>query len=173
MGVITTIDFTILHFIKDHTRNKVLDKTMPIISRLGDFGLIWICSALSLLAFPHYRRYVPFFFFSLIASFLIGEVVLKTLIGRTRPCNIESVSLLINQPQDFSFPSGHSMSSFAVSTFLWHINHDIGNVAIVMATLIALSRLYLFVHYPTDVIAGSILGRIVGYLFYHLTIMVY
>ena len=100
---------------------------------------------------------------SLAAGGLIGNVVLKNLVMRDRPCWIdESVRLLIQNPKDFSFPSGHTLASFetAVSIFLY--NRKWGVPVIVLASVIALSRLYLFVHFPTDVFAGIAIGSIVA-----------
>ena len=101
---------------------------------------------------------------SLAVGFIVGNVVLKNLIARQRPCWLDqTVALLIENPRDFSFPSGHSLASFegAVSIFLY--DKKWGGAAIVLAAFIAFSRLYLFVHFPTDVLAGTILGIFVAF----------
>ncbi len=70
--------------------------------------------------------------------------------------------MLIAVPQDYSFPSGHTMASFAAATVLWHWNRKAGLATYLLAGMIAFSRLYLFVHFPSDVLAGALLGCLVG-----------
>ena len=145
------LEFSILYFIQGlHT--PFLDRFMTAVTSLGDKG--W-------------------FFIVLAAGGLIGNVVLKNLVMRDRPCWIdESVRLLIQNPKDFSFPSGHTLASFetAVSIFLY--NRKWGVPVIVLASVIALSRLYLFVHFPTDVLSGMALGIFIGW-YVHRTIEKY
>ena len=97
--------------------------------------------------------------FSIIIGFLVGNVALKNIFERQRPCWIDpSVPLLVHVPSDFSFPSGHSMASFAGATAIY-LNHKTWGIpALVLAALIGFSRLYLFVHFPTDVLAGTLVG---------------
>ena len=75
-----------------------------------------------------------------------------------------AIQLLIASPTDFSFPSGHTMSSFAAASVIFHANTNMGIMAFVFASLIAFSRLYLYVHYPTDVLAGIVLGILASYV---------
>ncbi|MGL4875433.1 MAG: phosphatase PAP2 family protein, partial [Clostridium sp.] len=99
----------------------------------------------------------------LVLCFLVGNVFMKNFFMRPRPCWIDSsVNLLISIPTDFSFPSGHSMCSFAAATVLYSMNKKIGIASLILAFLIAFSRLYLFVHYPSDVLVGSIIGILLG-----------
>ena len=94
---------------------------------------------------------------------LVGNVCLKNLIARPRPCWLDSsVQLLISSPTDYSFPSGHTLSSAIGATVLTKANHQFGWAAIPLAAAIAFSRLYLFVHYPSDVLAGAVLGVAIG-----------
>jgi undecaprenyl-diphosphatase len=89
--------------------------------------------------------------------------------ARIRPCDINTaISLLISRPLDYSFPSGHTMSSFAAAMVLFLTNKKIGIPALILAAFISLSRLYLYVHFPTDVLAGAVLGI----LFAHLSIKI-
>ena len=173
MDTITTIDFSILHFMNNYLHNGFFDNVMPSFSALGDRGLIWICFAALLLSFPRYRKYVPFLLLSLLLSYVIGEILIKPWVCRIRPCNIEIVPMLIVRPHDFSFPSAHSMTSFSAAVFLWNTHRKVGRVALVMATCIAFSRLYLFVHFPSDVLIGSVLGGVIGYLTYRLAARLY
>ena len=94
---------------------------------------------------------------------LIGNEILKPLIARARPCHIDmAVELLVERPTSFSFPSGHTCSSAVGATVLTLANKKFGYAAIPVAALIAFSRLYVFVHFPTDVLVGAILGITLG-----------
>ena len=95
---------------------------------------------------------------------LVGNVALKNLIARPRPCWVESVPLLIASPTDYSFPSGHTLSSAIAATILTKTDRRFGYAAIPLAALIAFSRLYLYVHWPSDVLAGALLGILIGNL---------
>lgn len=98
---------------------------------------------------------------------LVGNVCLKNLIARPRPCWLDdSVKLLIPIPTDYSFPSGHTLSSVVGATVLTKTNRRFDWAAIPLAALIAFSRLYLFVHYPSDILAGAVLGVAIGLAVY-------
>ena len=89
---------------------------------------------------------------------------MKPLIARERPYNFnEAITLLIDAPIDYSFPSGHTMTSFAAATILYYMNEKLGVAAYALASTIAFSRLYLYVHYPSDVFSGMIIGIILSY----------
>lgn len=97
------------------------------------------------------------------ADVIIGNVLLKNLIAIERPCWInETVNMFISIPQDYSFPSGHTLSSFIVATIIMHHDKRMGIAAYVLASMIAFSRLYLYVHFPSDVLAGVLIGVIIG-----------
>ena len=94
---------------------------------------------------------------------LLCNVMLKPLVGRMRPFTVNTgMELLINAPKDFSFPSGHTAASFAAAFALLFVKNKLWIPSMILASLIAFSRLYLYVHYPTDVLAGILLGLIVG-----------
>jgi undecaprenyl-diphosphatase len=96
-------------------------------------------------------------------------VLAKPLIGRVRPCDVNTaVQLLIARPADFSFPSGHSASSFAAVFALYFRGARLWKPALALAVLIAFSRLYLYVHYPSDVLAGILIGAAIGWFCAHL-----
>ena len=97
-------------------------------------------------------------------TFLVGDVVLKNWIQRPRPFQEMPVELLIPPPESFSFPSGHTSSSFAAASVIYRVRKSWGIAAFILAVLIGFSRLFLFVHYPTDVLAGAVLGLLVGNL---------
>lgn len=159
METILHYDFKILDFIQLNITNPVLDKLMVMFTYLGSGGAIWIILTLMLLIFVKNKKYGLAMALSLILCLLIGNITLKPLIGRIRPCEInDTVNLLIKRPTDASFPSGHTMSSFAAAVSLLYYNKKIGVVALILASMISFSRLYIYVHYPTDILAGIIIG---------------
>lgn len=157
-------EFSVLNFLYGlHT--PLLDSIMVFITRLGDAGILWIVSGLVMLLIPKYRRAGVCVMIALVMDFVIANLVLKPLVARIRPYEyVDFVNLIIAEPKDFSFPSGHSFASFAssVSVFLYHKKS--GAVLIAFAFLIAFSRIYLYVHFPSDVIAGAFMGTAVAFI---------
>ena len=93
----------------------------------------------------------------------MGNLTIKPLVGRLRPFYIvHDIKLLIPEPYGYSFPSGHALSSFAASTVIFLNNKKLGLIALILAIMIAFSRLYLYVHYLSDVLVGALLGVMVG-----------
>ena len=151
------LDWTILHWIQDALVCPALDFLMPKITLLGDGDAVWLLAAAALLITKKYRRYGVLLLVALALGVLTGNLTLKPLIARPRPCWVdESVRLLIPNPTDYSFPSGHTLSSVIDAKF--------GLAAIPLAALIAFSRLYLYVHYPTDILGAAVLGVAIGLL---------
>lgn len=156
------MDFQILYAIQN-MRGPLLDELMPWITFLGDKGWFWILLAAVFLCIRKTRYLGLAMAVSIAAGALVGNLTLKPLIARQRPCWLDqSVALLVANPRDFSFPSGHTLVSFeaAVSIFLYRRRW--GWWALALAALIAFSRLYLFVHFPTDVLAGAVLGTVIA-----------
>lgn len=140
-------------------RCEILDRAMVFISALGNSGIIWIIIGLIMVCLKKYRKCGVAVLIALIACLIFGNGILKNLVGRHRPCWAdESIKLLIAVPRDYSFPSGHTFSSFAATFCIIHFHKKEGIAALVLAVLIAFSRLYLFVHYPTDILGGIVLG---------------
>lgn len=163
MSVITDIDFKILDFIHEHLSCKVLNFLMPKVTFIGNGGIIWILTAVIMLFSTKYRKTGITTGAGLFTGVIIGNVILKNLVARNRPCWInDTVNILISVPQDYSFPSGHTLSSFISATIIMHCNRRIGIIVYVVATMIAFSRLYLYVHFPLDVLAGVLIGIIIG-----------
>ena len=153
------MDLTIVNWIATHLRCPPLDFLMPVITMLGEYGFIWIAVCIFLLARKQTRRMGCACALSLLIAFVCGEIVLKNIVQRARPfTHLPDLTLLIAPPGSFSFPSGHTGSSFAAACSLTLANRRNGWWAIPMAVLIAFSRLYLSVHYPTDILAGALLG---------------
>lgn len=163
MGPITTLDFQILDWIQANLRCIVGDVLFPVITMFGNAGVFWITLTLALAIFPKTRKVAAGMAIALILCGVVGNLTLKPLISRLRPFYTNmNIELLIPMPSDYSFPSGHTMSSFAAAVAIWCRHKKWGVAAIVFAALIAFSRLYLYVHYPSDVLAGLILGVAFG-----------
>ena len=161
-------ELDLLHWFQS-IHNTFLDLVVPKVTMLGDGGWFWIVVTLLLLIIPSYRKIGLQAAISLILTVIICNVILKPSIMRCRPCWLEpDVQLLVKIPHDYSFPSGHSNASFAVATAIFSRNKKIGVPALILAVAIAISRLYVFVHWPTDVIAGSIIGICGGIVSYYI-----
>lgn len=165
-GLITSADFAILNFIQDYIRCDFLDAAMPFLSFIGERGLIWIIAFLPTLFFRKTRSWGIIMILSMGFAFLAGEIIIKNVVCRVRPCYLADIEMLVAMPESYSFPSGHSGSSFAAATALFIMNKKIGVFAYVLAFLIAFSRLYNYVHFPSDVICGIILGVLSALLIY-------
>lgn len=158
------IDDAILFFIHNNLQTAFLDFTMPLVSLLGNSGGVWIVIALALLIPKRTRLTGLNMGVALILCLLIGNLALKPLVARIRPYDVyTNVSLLIPPLTDFSFPSGHTMSSFAAAAVIFMADRRCGAAALAAASLIAFSRLYLFVHYPSDVFAGMVIGTAIAF----------
>lgn len=159
-------EFGILYFLQTLHR-PWLDGVMVCVTSLSNHGMIWIVLAFTLFCFKRTRSMGIGMMISIILGYLIGNIFLKELFARPRPCWLDpSVQLLVKNPLDFSFPSGHSMIAFEGAVSIWLRNRKWGAAALFLAVLTAFSRLYLFVHFPTDVLAGSLLGAVIALLVY-------
>lgn len=137
---------------------------MTLITSLGDHGIFWLLLAAVLFAVPRTRLMGACMLVSIGIGFLLGNVALKNLIARDRPCWLDpTVQLLVQVPRDYSFPSGHTLVSFEGGVTIFMFNRKWGIPALMLAVLIAFSRMYLFVHFPTDVLAGMALGIIIAW----------
>lgn len=145
-----------------------LDKLMIAVTSLGNAGILWIVMAVILLIIPRTRKVGVCMAAALIIDLLITNCVLKNVVARTRPYElVDYVNLLIKKPSDYSFPSGHTAASFAAVTVLFLCRKKmLGAVSSVAAVLIAFSRMYLYVHFPTDILGGIVVGIVSGVLGY-------
>lgn len=160
-------EFLVLDFIKEYIKNPVLDFLMPKITALGNNGAIWIVAAVVLLLIPRFRKGGAALSVGLLMCLIVGNIILKPLIARVRPFDlVDGVTLLIDTPKDFSFPSGHTLSSVVAASILAMIDKRFGYFAIPLAALIAFSRLYLYVHFLTDVLGAAIIGAIISTVIY-------
>lgn len=153
------MEFWILHQLQK-LHGPILDELMVMITFLGDKGWVWIATGLILCAHPRTRPCGIGVLLSLLAGFLLGNCLLKNLVHRSRPCWLAEpeLPLLIAIPGDYSFPSGHTLASVESAVTIYFYRKKWGIAALALAALIGFSRLYLFVHFPTDVLAGLLLG---------------
>lgn len=163
-------DLPVLDWIAANLWNPVLDTLMPLITLLGDAGIFWIAIAVALLFTKKYRKVGLGMAIAMVIGLLVCNVTLKPLVMRPRPYDYQAdvfhriIPLLVERQHDFSFPSGHTIASFEAATVI-AINHKKWGIgALVLAALIAFSRMYLYLHYPTDVLASVVLGIAFAYL---------
>lgn len=173
--MITQIDFKILNLIIDTFKCGFLDFLMPIVTVLGDHGIIPICIGVILLIIPKTRKIGLSMAFAFIYGGLFGNLILKNVVARLRPYDPSYVDslfkegeLLISGLSDFSFPSGHTLILFELAVVLLICLKGkkslIAFFSLFFAFLVAFSRLYLYVHFPSDVLVGMILGTLFGIL---------
>lgn len=164
LQAITNLDLSILLEIQEHLRCGFSDVIFPVLSKLNNAGFIWIVITLVLLYIKKTRTAGLCMAVCLLVNLALGEGILKHLLNRARPFVVHPISqMLIALPTTSSFPSGHTSSSFAAATALLRNHKRAGMAAYVLAGLISFSRLYLYLHYPTDVLGGILLGSCVGW----------
>lgn len=212
--MITGTDLAILDFIRAHMTSPLGDEIMPIITMLGDNGIIWIVMAAVMLLFKRIRKLGVAMAIALMIDVVCCNFIIKPLVARIRPFDVNTaIKLIISAPDDYSFPSGHTAAAFAsfgalffgrkkltgsASSFIgMNVQDDLskhnGSIApvgvqalsysefssakkpvlalqnlwipvLIIAVLIAALRLYLYVHYPTDVLAGAAIGTAFGFI---------
>ena len=147
-------------------RTPFADRAMCLITSLGNGGILWILLAAVLLLIPKTRRAGLVLLTALILDVILCNGILKNVFARIRPCDVNTaIQLLVPRPSDFSFPSGHTAASFAAVSALYFAGEKkLSMAALLPAVLIAFSRLYLYVHYPTDILGGILAGIICGCL---------
>lgn len=146
----------------------LLDKILAFITSLGNAGIIWIVLAVVLLILPKTRKTGIIVAAALLVDLILCNLILKNLVARVRPYDVNTaIAILIKKPLDFSFPSGHTAASFAAMTALFLAKMKKAWIAaLILAVLIAFSRLYFYVHYPTDVLGGAVVGILSGIIGY-------
>ena len=165
-----SFDLPVLDWIQAHLQCGFLDAVMPIVTLFGEGGIFWIAWAVLMLVFPKTRKTGIAMAIALIMGVLICNVTLKPLIGRPRPYDYQlehfgvTIKLLIDAQHDYSFPSGHTIASFEAAVALLLNDKRMGIPAMVIAALVTFSRLYLYVHSPTDVIFSIIVGTAFAFI---------
>lgn len=173
MEALLQMDARILLWIQEYLRNDFLDPIMKFITHLGDDGILWIGLLVILLCIPKTRKTALLGAASLLLTFIITNLCLKPFIARVRPYEvIEGLTRIIEKQSDRSFPSGHTANSMAVGVMLWMISQKYEKLGdkklyfpkaagwffLILSILIGLSRLYVGVHYPTDVLGGALIA---------------
>lgn len=158
------LDGNLLLWIQYHCRTPLLTSFFIVLTHLGDNGGIWVVLSCVLLISKRTRAIGVMSLIALANSFLINNLILKNLVARTRPYEvIQGLTLLIERQTDLSFPSGHTAASFAVAVIIYReLPHRYGIAALILAVSIGFSRLYLGVHYPSDVIGGALSGILIA-----------
>lgn len=147
--------------------HPVLDRMMLFLTTIGEAGMVWIAISLVLVCFPKTRRCGISMMISMVLTYVVGNLLLKNLVARPRPCEVDqSVKLLVKFPWDYSFPSGHTMNGFTAATTIFLSYKKAGLAAYVLAAAVAFSRMYLFVHFPTDVAGGILVGAAAAVMVY-------
>lgn len=173
MEALLQLDGGILIWIQENLRNDLLTPVVTFITHLGDHGYLWIGLLLILLCIPKTRKAGVIGAAALLLTFIVNNLFIKNLVARTRPYMVvEGLTILIERPGEFSFPSGHTANSMCVGAILWMISQQCGRLKdeklyfpkaggwffLVLSVLIGLSRLYVGVHYPTDVLGGALIA---------------
>jgi undecaprenyl-diphosphatase len=165
MTFVEAVDIKILIFIIENVRNPILDNLLYFLTTIGNKGIIWIIISVIMLIKRRTRKVGITILLALLLGLIFGEIILKPTVGRLRPflkyAGFESV---ISNLSSYSFPSGHTTSSFAAAAVIYIKKIKYRMVYIILALLIAFSRIYFTVHYPSDIVGGIILGLICAYL---------
>ncbi|MDO4607995.1 MAG: phosphatase PAP2 family protein [Clostridia bacterium] len=161
MDAINQFEIGILNFIQEHFSCKFLDYFFMIITKFSDEGLGWIALAIVLLCFKKTRKTGICLGVVLIIGEILGNQIIKKLFERPRPYTVNpDFTPIIPKLKSFSFPSGHTRCAVECAMTIFLNNKKWGIAALVFAALTGLSRNYLYMHYPTDVLAGAVLGII-------------
>ena len=160
-----SFDLPILDWIQANLQSPFMDKFMPFITVFGNGGIFWIAWAVLLILFPKTRKTGLGMGFALIMGLIVCNLILKPGVARPRPYDMQAemgvvIDLLVKRSHDFSFPSGHTIASFEAAVVLLLNSKLMGIPAIILAVLVSFSRLYLYVHYPTDVLVSVVLGTL-------------
>jgi len=159
------MELSILHAIQN-IRTPGLDKIMVLIfsTIVGSNGQIWVYLGILAFLFPKTRRCGICMLVSYLLAYFLCDNILKELIARPRPFVVDdSVSMLVKKSSSFSCPSVHSALAFATASAVFFKRKDVGIAALIFAALVGFSRLYFFVHYPTDVLLGAVIGFFIGW----------
>lgn len=155
----------VLLWIQEHMRNDFLTPVLTFLTHLGDHGYFWIALTILFLLLKKTRKVGGLMTCSLLLNTLVNNVLLKNLVARTRPYEVvDGLHRIIEAQSDYSFPSGHTGSAFAVAVVVFLMcPRKIGVPVLVFAFVIAFSRLYVGVHFPTDVLCGILIGIFSGW----------
>ena len=158
-------ELKILNAIQHFFRCPIMDRIICFFNLFGEYGAFWIALALLLLCFKKTRRIGASVALALMIGFAFGNGLLKHLIARPRPFTLNpAVSLAVSKLTDSSFPSGHALACFESAAAVFCFHKKWGAAALLLAAIVGFGRIYLYVHFPSDVLAGALLGIGVGVL---------
>ena len=161
------MELQILHMIQGWHQDW-LSNIMIFFSTIGNAGACWIVLCILLLLIPRTRKCGLTMALAMLLTLVLGNKFIKNVVARPRPCAVDSsVKLLIPFPSEYSFPSGHTSNGFAAAVSIFLFYRKPGIVALIAAGIIAFSRMYLFVHYPTDILGGILLGTLDAMLVFY------
>ena len=163
------LEATILLWIQQYLRCQWLTPIMKGLSLIGDLGAVWILIIVVLFLNKQTRKISLIALTSLLMNLIVCNGLIKPMIGRVRPYErIEVLNILVKEPWDHSFPSGHTSAAFAVAWILYlRFGKKVGIPALILAALISFSRLYVGVHYPSDVLGGIFVGTLMAFVVNH------
>jgi len=148
-----------LHRLWENPLGDAIARTLDF---LGEGGLVFIVLALALLIHPRTRPYGALLGLALVLDGLTVNLLLKPLVARVRPYDFAVLPIIVPPQGDHAFPSGHTAAAFATAAALWPAGKRAFWPALIFAVLMGVSRLYLMMHYPTDVLAGALMGALCG-----------
>ena len=162
---ITNFDFSILYFIQENWRTDWLDLICAFLSWAFELGIPWLVLGAVLFCFKKTRAAGAILVCAVVLTFFFNELAVKNAINRERPCTIDpTIELIVKKPTSYSFPSGHTASCFAAAGTLLFTYKRLGIPLIIFSAFMGFSRMYLFVHFPTDVLAGAALGLLMAWV---------
>lgn len=162
-----TLDGGVLLWVQAHLRAPVLDCAVSFYTCLGNAGLLFLAAAAVMLCFKRTRKAGAAALLAIAVGFVCTNLILKNLVSRPRPwLGVEGLTALVVENDPNSFPSGHTTAAFAFASALWRTAPDrwMRWAALACAVLMGLSRLYVGVHYPSDVLVGVLVGLLSGWL---------
>ena len=167
-------ELKILDFIHNLLESSFFDRVFAFITKFGDGGIFFIALGLLLLISKKTRKIGITVLLSIIIGYITGNLIIKNVVARTRPYDVNTALIIMTKkPSDYSFPSGHTLVAVESAFSIFFYNKKWGIAAIIFAALIGLSRLYLYVHYPTDVLVGAILGFFTAFAAKKITDLLY
>lgn len=158
----------VLLWIQNNLRGPLTDSLFSFYTQLGNAGMIWLVACVLMLCFKRTRRAGVTGLVALAVGFVLTNLILKPLVHRARPwLVIEGLIPLVSEGDPHSFPSGHTSAAFAAAC-AWrpHLPKKWGNAALVCAVLMGFFRLYVGVHFPTDVLVGALVGCLSAWIAY-------
>ena len=163
LETILAFDTNAMLWVQENLRNPFLSAILIPVTKSGNAGILFIITGLLLICFKRTRKMGTIFLISLAVNFIISNLFLKNIVARIRPFDvIEALTTLVPRPHGYSFPSGHTSSVFACMVTFFFTNRKIAPYLMIYAVLMGFSRVYVGVHYPTDVITGAIIGTLIA-----------